>query len=379
MRCELLLVLASTWAVVVSPGCDSDGAWLGTPRILFKTQPEDTTALDTLTATFTAEVVGPGPITYSWETSTDGGFTWASAPGGTNSTSYTTPPTICPDSGTLFRCMASSGAESAYSDTAVLTVTPARYRVVDLVTGDVSIAAGVPDLLTNDEYKTTKIVLKLVQPGTFQMGDETGLGGANELPVHTVNITKPFYVGVFEVTQRQWAEVEGTWPSYFTTSPDKLPVEQVSWNDCQAFLANLSSFAAFSFRLPTEAEWEYSCKAGTHTTWSHGSEPDNAYLWCASHANNTTHEVGTRLPNPWGLYDMHGNVNEFCEDYYESPYPPGEVSDPTGPAAGTSRVFRGGGFASFHEGCRSSFRGLSGEAGTDIGGGFRMAASVPSL
>lgn len=377
---RLNALLGAVLVVAVLPtGCDSDGAWLGTPRLLFETQPEDAVVFDTQTATFAAEAIGPGPIIYSWETSTDAGQTWAIAPGIADGTSYTTPPTTCAESGTLFRCVVLNSSDLVYSDVASLTVSPAPYRIVDLAADSVSIAADVPDLLTNDAYKTTKVVLKLVQPGTFQMGDETGVGNANELPVHTVNMTKPFYMGVFEVTQRQWFEVEGTGPSYFTTDPDKLPVEQVSWNDCQGFLTSLSSSTSFALRLPTEAEWAYSCKAGTHTTWSHGSVPDDAYLWCANNSSNTTHEVGTRLPNPWGFHDVHGNASELCQDYFESLYAPGEVNDPTGPAAGTNRVFRGASFGAFHVGCRSSFRGSVGQTGTGIGGGFRMAASVPFL
>jgi formylglycine-generating enzyme required for sulfatase activity len=379
MRLNALLGAALA-TVVLCASCDSDGAWLGTPRLLLKQQPTSATVYDTQTATFAVEVTGPGTILYMWETSTDG-LVWITPPGTSDLASYTTSATTCAESGTLFRCWVTNSADIICSDVVTLTVTPAPYRIVDLATDSVSTAADIPDLFTNDDYKTTKIVLKLIQPGTFQMGDEVddGIGNANELPVHTVNITKPFYMGVFEVTQRQWFEIEGTWPSNFTTDPDRLPVEQVSWDDCQGYLATVSSATSFAVRLPTEAEWEYSCKAGTHTMWSHGSVADDAYVWCQYHAGGTTNEVGTRLPNPWGLYNMHGNVGEFCEDYYDSPYISGEATDPTGPATGTSRAYRGGDFASFHEDCRSSFRGLADEADTAAFVGFRIAASVPSL
>ena len=218
-----------------------------------------------------------------------------------------------------------------------------------------------PDLLTNDEYKTTKLVLKRIPAGTFQMGDEVGGGEADELPVHTVNITEAFYLGVFEVTQKQWFEVQGDWPSSFTTDPDKRPVEMVSWDDCQGFLAQLSTETGETFRLPTEGEWEYACKAGTSTNYSYGDTEDDTYMWYDANSDTgsgqETHEVGTKLPNPWGLYDMHGNIYEWCGDWYDSAYYSVSPSDdPYGPVSGIVRSGRGGSWDRGADVCRSASR-----------------------
>ncbi len=237
------------------------------------------------------------------------------------------------------------------------------YKIVDLTTGFVTDAGTVRDLLTNADYKTTKLVLKRIEAGSFSMGDETSVGEADELPVHTVNITQPFYMGVFEVTQRQWFEINGDWPSFHTTTPDMRPVEQVSWADCQSFLTQFSAFTAATFRLPTEAEWEYCCKTGTSTNYSYGDTEDGAWMWYDANATETRDVASTvSKPNPWGLYDMHGNVWEWCSDWYDSMYyavSPGD--DPQGPASGGSRVLRGGGW--FNCGgylCRSANRNWGG-------------------
>ncbi|MFH1377718.1 MAG: formylglycine-generating enzyme family protein, partial [Planctomycetota bacterium] len=173
---------------------------------------------------------------------------------------------------------------------------------------------------------------------------------------HTVNISKDFYIGVFEVSQRQWFEVMGSWPSYFTSDRDKRPVEQISWNDIKGssgFIDTISQRTGISFDLPTEAEWEYCCRAGTNSYFSFGDSSGDAYRWSSSNSDtgngNETHEVGTKLPNPWGLYDMHGNVCEWCLDYfsyfyYEICINSGIVSNPEGAIAGSTRIFRGGSF-----------------------------------
>jgi formylglycine-generating enzyme required for sulfatase activity len=255
---------------------------------------------------------------------------------------------------------------------------------VDLTTGSVVNVEDIPDLLTNDEYKTTKLVLKWIPDGIFQMGDQVGGGDPDELPVHTVNITQSFYIGVFEVTQRQWYEIQGDWPSHFTTNPDKRPVEKISWNDITGsggLLESLDSLTGYSFRLPTEAEWEYCCKAGTTTNYSYGDTADGAYMWYLSNAGSGTHEVGTRLPNPWGLYDMHGNVWEWCQDWHDSGYYQYCVNntitdDPQGPASGTGRILRAGCWNNDDQGCRSADRAnLSPSDSSDNRTGVRIAGS----
>jgi formylglycine-generating enzyme required for sulfatase activity len=270
-------------------------------------------------------------------------------------------------------------------DDAPVAVNPAggaEYKIIDLGTGGVTDAPSVPDLETNDAYKTTHLVLKRIPAGTFQMGDQVGGHDGDELPVHTVNITQAFYMGVFELTQEQWTAIVGSWTFYWPGYP-KRPAEQVSWNDINGpggFMDTLSSRASLSFRLPTEAEWEYCCKAGTSTNYSYGDTASGAWMWYYSNSGSQTHDVGTTTskPNPWGLYDLHGNVYEWCEDRYGSSYYSSSPSDdPMGPASGSSRVLRGGPWDAFDDNSRSAFRGSIDPAWRDYHFGFRVAAAGP--
>jgi formylglycine-generating enzyme required for sulfatase activity len=234
------------------------------------------------------------------------------------------------------------------------------FKVVDLTTGSVTGTDSIPDLLTNDDYKTSKMVLKRMDAGSFKMGDEVGGHNADELPVHTVSITKPFYMGVFEVTQGQWNQVMGVNPSSFTGRADspRRPVEQVSWNDCQSYLTQLSADTGATFRLPTEAEWEYACKAGTSTNYFYGDTENGAYMWYPANSGAQTHEVGTCSPNPNGLYDLPGNIHEWCGDWYDANYysSPPPTDDPVGPPSASERVIRGGSWLNPVDLCRSSAR-----------------------
>ncbi len=141
---------------------------------------------------------------------------------------------------------------------------------------------------------------RLIRPGTFKMGSPENEPGRSddESPVREVTLTKPFYIGVCEVTQEQWTAVMGDNPSEFTGP--KRPVEQVSWEDTQVFLKKLSEKEGVEYRLPTEAEWEYACRAGTQTQYYWGDTWDDAYAWCAGNSKNETHDVGTKKPNAWG-------------------------------------------------------------------------------
>ncbi|MGB0599319.1 MAG: formylglycine-generating enzyme family protein, partial [Rubripirellula sp.] len=161
-----------------------------------------------------------------------------------------------------------------------------------------------------------------------------------------ISITKPYEIGIYEVTQAQYVEVMGLNPSGFNGSG--RPVDQVSWVDASEFCRRLSRFseekmAGFRYRLPTEAEWEYACRAGTATRYSFGASDSraNRYGWSKANSNNQTHEIGLKQPNPWGLYDMHGNVWEWCQDWHGE-YSRSDVTDPKGPAEGSLRVVRGG-------------------------------------
>jgi formylglycine-generating enzyme required for sulfatase activity len=195
----------------------------------------------------------------------------------------------------------------------------------------------------------------LIPAGEFQMGSANG--SADERPVHTVRISKPFYLGIHEVTQGQWETVMGNNPSRFKGDTSR-PVKTVSWEEVQKFIDKLNpGEGGTKYRLPTEAEWEYAARAGSTTAYSFGDDSGQLgkYAWYGDDAGNTTHPVGTRQPNAWGLYDMHGNVWEWVQDWYGK-YTAEPVTDPQGPASGSARVFRGGGWGYDAGGCRSASR-----------------------
>jgi formylglycine-generating enzyme required for sulfatase activity len=174
-----------------------------------------------------------------------------------------------------------------------------------------------------------------------------------------VRITRPFYIGRHEVTQEVWEKVMGTNPSEFKGA--KNPVDNVSWDDCQEFLKKLNALGKErgQFRLPTEAEWEYACRAGTRTRFCSGDDEGTLgeYGWYDANSGNTTHLVGAKQPNAWGLYDCHGNVWEWCGDWYDE-YSHGRMpkADPSGPPKGDGRVFRGGSWNDHAGDCRSAYR-----------------------
>ncbi|MCG6957864.1 MAG: SUMF1/EgtB/PvdO family nonheme iron enzyme [Gemmatimonadetes bacterium] len=187
-----------------------------------------------------------------------------------------------------------------------------------------------------------------IPAGTFQMGDLTGNGSPNELPVHTVNITRSFSMLKTEVTQDQWWAVVGNRPSHFSSCGGTCPVENVSWSDVQRFLDTLNARdPGKDYRLPTEAEWEYAARAGTTSDFA-GTGVLNDMGWHASNSGSTTHPAGQKQPNAWGLYDMHGNVWEWVQDRYgEDYYSVSPTNDPQGPDTGAARLLRGGGWGSW--------------------------------
>jgi formylglycine-generating enzyme required for sulfatase activity len=185
-----------------------------------------------------------------------------------------------------------------------------------------------------------------------------------EKPSHKVQITKSFEMGRYEVTQAQWQGVMGSQPSYFKGSD--LPVEQVTWGAAQSFLAKLNAFSdGYRYRLPTEAEWEYAARAGTTGPY-YGNLDAIAWYY---NIGGQTHPVGQKPPNAWGLYDMLGNVWEWCQDWYGS-YPSGTVIDPTGPSSGSSRILRGGSWNFPQSYLRVSCRYT--RSSPDIGNGERI-------
>jgi formylglycine-generating enzyme required for sulfatase activity len=194
----------------------------------------------------------------------------------------------------------------------------------------------------------------------------------NEKPPHRVKVS-PFAIGKTEVTQAQWKAVMGGNPS--NNQGDDLPVENVSWDNVQEFLKK----AGNGFRLPTEAEWEYAARAGTTTAYSFGDSESQLgeYAWFSGNAGGKTHSVGGKKSNGFGLFDMHGNVWEWCSDWYGGNYyaecqRQGTVTDPRGPSAGSARVLRGGSWYGAAVVCRSAFRGLGTPGGRRGDLGFRV-------
>ena len=222
-----------------------------------------------------------------------------------------------------------------------------------------------------------KMEFVLIQPGAFVMGtSEENDPDSDASPPHKVTLTQPFYLGKYEVTQEQWEKIMGRNPSHFPGA--KRPVETVSWNACQEFLAKLQARTGRKFVLPTEAQWEFACRAGTSTLWSFGDR-DAAmgnYAWSGSNSGQTTHAVGEKKPNAWGLYDLHGNVAEWCADWYaKHTYSRGDATDPGGPPAGDSRVVRGGAWGDDSGYLRCTYRNCNGPDGAD--GVMRVTGSAP--
>jgi formylglycine-generating enzyme required for sulfatase activity len=217
-----------------------------------------------------------------------------------------------------------------------------------------------------------------IEAGAFQMGPNDGAD--HEKPVHTVRISRPFYLGKYEVTQAQWEAVIGNNPSRFKGDANR-PVENVSWDDVQEFIRQLNAKEGGArYRLPTEAEWEYAARAGTTTHWSFGDNESQLgrYAWYNGNAGGQMHPVGQLQSNPWGLYDMHGNVREWVQDWYGQ-YVSGTAVDPAGPSSGSYRVNRGGSWYGLARCCQSADRNYGAPGGrfVGLGLGFRLLREVP--
>jgi formylglycine-generating enzyme required for sulfatase activity len=231
------------------------------------------------------------------------------------------------------------------------------------------------------------IELNWVAPGRFQMGSpDTEAGRSNdEGPQTEVTISRGFWMGKFTVTQDEWKAMaeEGSGlniePSFFRGN--RLPVEQVSWDDCHKWLQQLNELEGnrlppgFEYRLPTEAEWEFVCRAGASTRFHFGDEDGllGEYAWYVGSSGGKSHPVGEKKANAWGFHNMHGNVWEWCEDRYGGPLPGGSVTDPKGPVLGLNRVFRGGAWGIAASRCRCAYRVWNRPGYRDYTVGFRVA------
>ena len=218
-----------------------------------------------------------------------------------------------------------------------------------------------------------------VEGGTFQMGSNDSYAYSNEQPIHQVTLSS-FSIGETEVTQALWYAVMGAKPtssnSWSTTYGlgDNYPAYYVSWNDCQTFITKLNQLTGKTFRLPTEAEWEYAARGGNKSngyTYS-GSNTIDDVAWCLTNHNGSTHNVATKAPNELGIYDMSGNVWEWCQDWYGS-YSGGSQTNPSGPSSGSNHVTRGGSYSSIATYCRVANRGNSSPTTTYDSLGFRLA------
>ena len=261
-----------------------------------------------------------------------------------------------------------------------------RYLVIDLSAGNiatsypVSYLHSVPSEDWTYEYKTTKLVLRFIEPGSFKMKGS-----------YDVTLTKPYYIGVFEVTQYQYLLVTGKKPSECVGN--SYPVENVSWEDIRgtknwpkvktvsenSFVGRLKARTGLNLDLPTNAQWEYACRAGSTTEYYWGNSMDGAYAWYKNNYWSTfyhdhLHVVGTRLPNDWGLYDMSGNVREWCLDWWNGEF--SNSTDPVGPSSGSFRVICGSSWGDEASSCISSSGDHQAPSYRSSYCGFRLACSV---
>ena len=216
----------------------------------------------------------------------------------------------------------------------------------------------------------------LVAGGTYTMGatqEQASFASDDEYPAHQVTI-ESFYICKYEVTQEEWEAVMGNNPSL--VKGGKLPVENVSWEDCQRFIKRLNTLTNGIFRLPTEAEWEFAARGGNYSRGYKysGSNNIDEVAWYKENSDMTIHEVGTKLCNEIGIYDMSGNVWEWCQDWYKSNYYKySPNNNPSGPNTASARIFRGGSYKNFQTDCRLSNRNGFGQRGKDDNYGLRLA------
>lgn len=220
------------------------------------------------------------------------------------------------------------------------------------------------------KVKGVEYPMVFVEGGTFKMGSDDRDAYSDEKPVHSV-ILSGYHIGKYKVTQELWEAVMGSNPSHFKGA--RRPVEQVSWDDCQVFIRKLNSLTGKNFKLPTEAQWEYAARGGKKSRGYKysGCNTIGDVAWYTDNSGNKTHDVGTKFSNELGLYDMAGNVWEWCSDwcgYYSS----SSQTNPSGPSSGSGRVYRGGSWGHGARSCRISHRGYSSPDYSSCGLGFRL-------
>lgn len=218
-----------------------------------------------------------------------------------------------------------------------------------------SLAAGTTFAAEKTYTNSIGMKFTLIPAGSFNRSVPETRNVFDEKTV-TVTISKPFYLGIYEVTQEQWHTVMGNNPAKFKGRHN--PVEQVSWDDAQTFIQRLNQKEGHNrYRLPTEAEWEHAARAGTKTEYFFGNSEQELgqYAWYTANSGDKPHPVGQKKSNPWGLYDIYGNVWEWVQDWYDD-YPASNMTDPKGPSSGSERVFRGGSWYDSAGVCRSADR-----------------------
>ncbi|MBT5883474.1 MAG: SUMF1/EgtB/PvdO family nonheme iron enzyme [Planctomycetaceae bacterium] len=274
---------------------------------------------------------------------------------------------------------------------AVLALDPSNSEGLRLqAAAKKAVAAEKTAILARESLTNTLgMTFNNIPAGTFLMGTPVdGTDKHDDAAQHQVTITKAFYIQTTEVTQGQWNKLMGTQPwmgwffsRYGTLIGQNQPTTNVFWSDAVLFCKILSEKEGKTYRLPTEAEWEYACRAGTETRWSFGDDEKvlGDYAWCTKNASvigqNFAHQVELKKPNEFGLYDMHGNVCEWCHDYYEKDYyRQSPEKDPQGPASGKFRVLRGGSFLGSNMSTRSAYRDRGEEPGNNRG--FRLVREL---
>jgi formylglycine-generating enzyme required for sulfatase activity len=272
---------------------------------------------------------------------------------------------------------AALGTPSAWTAFTNVTLVTSPTVITDTTTPvpGVRFYRAVASQVAPTNFITTNMIW--MAAGSFVMGSpSTEVGRLPDETQHAVTMTQGFFVGKYLVTQADYLALTGLYPSYFNGTNGGIdygtnlsrPVERVSWFGAAYYCTQLTHReqqaghipANWAYRLPTESEWEFACRAGTTNRFSFGDDPGYVnlpnYAWYSADSTSMTHPVGQKLPNPAGLFDVHGDVYEWCQDWYGA-YPAGPASNPQGPTSGTARVFRGGGYAYSGQYCRSAYRG----------------------